>query len=86
MLINCQFDAANTKGHHFACNKLESRYYYDSGPLKITRSLENKTPRALKSINNYDYAFQKDVAVYYQTNFMFCYLLKPPPQHFKVEN
>ena len=63
-----------------------NRYYEnDSGPLKITRSLENKTPRALKSFNNYDYAFQKDVAVYFQTNFMFCYLLKPPRHHFKVE-
>ena len=52
----------------------------------IAWSLEDKTPRALKPLNNYEYAFQKDVAVYFQTNFMFCYLLKPPRHHFKVEN
>ena len=61
-------------------------------PMRIHRttmiewSLENKTPRALKSFNNYDYAFQNDVAVYFQRNFMFCFLLNPPPHHFKVEN
>ena len=38
---------------------------------KKTRSLENKTPRALKSFNNYDFPIQKDVAVYFHLNFMF---------------
>ena len=52
----------------------------------IEWSLENKAPRALKSFNNYDYAFQKDVSVYFQTNFMFSFLLNSPPHHVKVEN
>ena len=57
--------------NYFACMIVdEFRYYYDSGTLKITRPLEN-TPRALKLFNNYDYAFQKDVAVYFQTKSCF---------------
>ena len=64
-----------------------SSYLYNSlGTTMIEWSLENTTPRPLKSFNNYDYAFQKDVAVFFQLNFMFCYLLKPPPQYFNVEN
>ena len=36
----------------------------------IEWSLENKTPSALKLFKNYELAIQKDIAVYFQTNFM----------------
>ena len=38
-----------------------------------------------QTVNNYDLAIQKDVAIYFQPNFMF-YIFNPLPHHFKVEN